>query len=658
MEEPGESGSLYVPAGYAEAPARQRRVFISYASHDAPVSQKVCSALEASGFLCWMAPRDVRPGTVYADAIVGAINEAQVVVLVLSGSAVASSHVGKEVERASSKRKSIIAFRIDAAPLSRALEYFLSESQWIDVPALGMPAAMAKLVEAVGQGTATPAQQIPATKRADGTMKRFAIAGTILICVGAATILGVHFRSLDHRSAQPIAAISDKSIAVLPFADMSEKKDQDYFADGMAEQILDLLAKIPAIKVIGRTSSFQFKGKNEDLRTIGAKLGVAYVLEGSVRKSTNKVRITAQLIEAQSGTHRWSDTYERDAGDVLKLQDDIAGGIARALQIAVGADDFQARPTLSHPEAYDVYLQGNYAFNRQDKEGIDESIGYFRQALELDPTFADAAVALSFACEMQANFAFVAPAVGFEQARRAADAALKLDPSLAIAHAVIGSIAANYDWDWKAADRQFQMALKLKPHDPFVLAAAGTLELALGHYANAARRFRESVMRDPLDASNYELLSWAQIRLGQVTEAIATERKALEIQPGRSWTSTYLAAWLLVRGEPDAALAAVQHEDPTIRSGGLSIVYWALGRKAEAEAALKQFIAEQADSNAYGIAWAYAYRHDRDGAFKWLERAYAQKDPGLVAIKGEPLLANLEGDPRYKAFLRKLNLPE
>lgn len=342
---------------------------------------------------------------------------------------------------------------------------------------------------------------------------------------------------------------------------------------------------------------------------------------------------------------------------MLKLQDQIAGGIARALQIAVGADEFQARPTLVHPDAYDAYLQGNYALDRLDKEGLEASIDYFRQALDLDPTFAAAAVALSFAYGMQANFALVPPAVGYDQARRAADLALKLDPSLALPHAVIGSIDVSYDWDWAAADREIQMALKLKPHDPFVLASAGILNLALGHYSNAASIFKEAVMRDPLGASNYDLLSWAQIRLGQVAEAIASERKALEIQPGYVWASTYLTTWLVVSGDPKGALVAAQGEDAAVRSGALSIAYWALGRNGEANAAFKKMISSQADSNAYGIAWGYAYRGDRDEAFKWLERAYTQKDPCLYAIKGEPMLANLEHDPRYKAFLKKMNLP-
>ena len=327
-------------------------VFVSYASADAAVANSIVESLETHGLRCWMAPRDVRPGTEYADAIVAAINEAQAVVLLLSGSAVGSSHVGREIERAASKHKQIVAFRIDSAPLSRALEYFLSNSQWIDVPKLGMLAALMKLKEAVGRGQAStnaadPAVQAKPLDRAGGRAKLIA-AAAVVVGVGVVVAVGLDFWSSSHRALQPatVLPVADKSIAVLPFVDMSEKKDQEYFADGMAEEILDLLAKIPALKVIGRTSSFRFKGKNEDLRKIGTELGVAYVFEGSVRKSNERVRVTAQLISTDTGAHQWSETYEHPIGDVLKMQDEIATGLVRALQVTVGADELQSRPTL------------------------------------------------------------------------------------------------------------------------------------------------------------------------------------------------------------------------------------------------------------------------------------------------------------------------
>jgi TolB-like protein len=284
-------------------------VFVSYASQDAAVANSIVENLERRGLNCWIAPRNVAPGSLYADEIVGAINDAKVVVLILSAHAVASPHVGKEIERACSKRKRIIVLRTDSAPLTRAFEYFLSESQWIDVSTSGMPSALTKLAEAVGHVSTAAPQTIP-SPRSGGVAKRAAIAAAVAIGVVVAVGLAGHFLAAGRSGGQSpaVVAITDKSIAVLPFTDMSEKKDQEYFADGMAEEIIDLLVKIPGLKVISRTSSFQFKGKSEDLRSIGTQLGVAYVLEGSVRKSGDHLRVTAQLIEAQDGTHLWAQT--------------------------------------------------------------------------------------------------------------------------------------------------------------------------------------------------------------------------------------------------------------------------------------------------------------------------------------------------------------
>ena len=659
MADRAESETPGSPATSTAGPARL--LFISYASHDAEVAQKVCSALEAAGFPCWLAPRDVKPGAQYADAIVGAINEAKAVVLVLSGGAVASSHVGREVERAASKHKKIIAFRIDAASLSRALEYFLGESQWIDVPALGMTAALAKLAEAVGQGPANRAQQIPATKRTTRTKKRIAIAAAILVCVGAAAALGLHFWSYNHRGAQPAtpAAITDKSIAVLPFTDMSEKKDQEYFADGMSEEILDLLAKLPGIRVIGRTSSFQFKGKNEDLRTIGSTLGAAYIVEGSVRKSGERIRVTAQLIGAQDGSHVWSETYDEPSDEVLKMQDEIATELVRALQVTVGADDLAAPPVLKSSEAYDFYLRGRHAIDQWNRTGFEAADGYFQQALEIDPTSARAAEWLATSHLYRAIWGFVPPREGFERARLSAQRALKLNPRSGTAHAVLASINTDYDWDWPAADRECAQALALEPHNPNVIGDAGFARSAFAQPDESVRLIAAAIALDPLDATWHEVLGQMRYRAGRLAEAEAELHKALDISPMYAEAHYFLGQVLLAKGEPKAALDVMQQEVPESgRNTGLAIAYHALGNRAESDRALARQTKEHENDSAYEIAQARAYRGELDEAFAWLDRAYTQKDVELYWIKGDPLLKNLENDPRYKILLRKMKLPE
>ena len=637
-------------------------VFISYASQDAAVANAIVENLEQQGLQCWLAPRDVKPGAQYADAIVGAINEAKAVVLLLSQNAVASSHVGREVERAASKHKPIIAFRIDAATLSRALEYFLSESQWIDVPAIGMPSALTKLAEAAGRTSrqTLPTDPVLSAKPLQRTDERAKlIAGAaILVSIGVVVALGVHLWSQSHKAVpRPAAvAVTDKSIAVLPFTDMSEKKDQEYFADGMAAETLNQLAKIPGLKVIGRTSSFQFKGKADDLRKIGTTLGAAYVLEGSVRRSGDRLRVTAQLIDTRDGARRWSESYDRSASDVLAVQDQIAAGLARALQLEV---DTTPRKSPGSPEAYDSYLRGLHAREGYNQAGFEEAVADFRHALQLDPDFVPAAEQLARALFDEVGWYFVPPEVGFEQTRAAATAALRLDAKSALAHVILGSVHIWYDWDWPNASREMRMGLLLAPNDPIVLGLAAEEPLAVGRWDEAVRFHLASLSSDPLQAPVYQVLGWTYERQGRFAEAESAFRRVMEISPTYSQIHHDLGTALVLQGKPEAALKEMGQETPIGgRSSGLAIVYHALHRDAEADAELRKLESEHAGDMAMWIAEAHAFRGEKDIALSWLDRAYAQKDIYLWLIKGDPLFRNLDGDPRYKAFLRKMNLPE
>jgi TolB-like protein len=648
-------------------------VFVSYASQDAAVANSIVEALERSGLRCWIAPRDVVPGTLYADGIVRAISGAKVFVLVLSEYSVASSHVGKEIERASSKRKPIIALRTDMAPLAPAFEYFLSESQWIDLGPGGTDAAAAKLVHAVRSHIDTHGNTEPRVESASPARgqaapafgKKWIVAGGVVAVSLALAYLVVDkfwlskHVTTEQRTTAATNVVSDKSIAVLPFADMSEKKDQEYFADGMAEEILDLLAKVPSLTVIGRTSSFQFKGTNQDLHTIGTKLGAAYVLEGSVRRSNDRIRVTAQLIDARIGAHLWSDAYDRPAGDVLQVQDEIATGLARALQVSVGADRKQSRRRPKSDEAYDLYLRGLHAFGRADIDGIATAITYLQQALDIDPDFIDAAEVLADAFYWQANAGIVPSRVGYEQARRAAESVLKRDPALGLAHAVLGAIHSDYDRDWAGADLEFKRALALAPHDGKVVMLSAQLPVALGQLDSARRIYKQSLAYDPLSPDSYFFLSWVELRSGKWAEAETAARKTIEIAPAYEWGHAQVGFALLMRGDRAGALAEVDREtDPMIRQEGLALVYHALGRKNDSDAALRELTAEGADREAFEIASVYSYRGERDEALKWLDRAYAQRDPNLFFVKWNPFLKNLEADSRFKAFLTKINLPE
>jgi TolB-like protein len=648
-----------------------RDVFVSYASQDAAVADAAVASLEKLGIRCWIAPRDVTPGSQYADEIVGAINDAKVFVLVLSEHAIASSHVGREVERAASKRRRIVALRTDAAVLTRSFEYFLSESQWIDEAALGMPGALTRLTQAVGQGLSpsswvSPGLGADAANPADrkrrlkfSTIHR--VVGAAVFLIVAAIVVGVVVRywPSKHGEAPAIAAVSDKSIAVLPFADMSEKKDQEYFGDGMAEEILDLLAKIPGLTVIGRTSSFQFKGKNEDLRTIGAKLNAAYVLEGSVRSSGDRVRITAQLINTRTGTHEWSETYDRPIGDVLKLQDAIAAAVVRELQLTVESDHLKSRASLIDAEVYDLMLRARHAFDRFDNDGFTEAAALSQRALDRDPTSADAAAELAFSYEAQAEWGFLPPAAGFEQARRLAARALTLDPNNVLAHYVLGYIHTVYDWDWAAATSEFQRVATMAPGSADGLIGLALISRTLGRWDDALRQINAAISQDPLSPDGFSVLTKTQWSRGHLAEAEAAIRKTLDIRPTFGSGHLCLGLILLARGDRGAALQAMQQEATDDgKQQGLAIAYFALGRKAESDAVLASMIKDRADGNALGIADVYAFRGQSDDAMHWLERAYAQKDSGLYFIKSEIDLKSLATDPRFKAFLKKMNLPE
>jgi TolB-like protein/Flp pilus assembly protein TadD len=461
-----------------------------------------------------------------------------------------------------------------------------------------------------------------------------------------------------HETTASTAVISDKSIAVLPFTDMSEKKDQEYFADGMAEEILDLLVKIPELKVISRTSSFQFRGKTEDLRTIATQLGVAYVLQGSVRKSGDRLRVTAQLINSKDGTHLWSQTYDRDLSDVLKLQDEIAIALVRALQIEVGTGFF-SRPALRNAEAYTLYLQGQHAKDRFDQQGVEQAISDFERVLELDPSFAPAELWLGNAYFTLGLYGFMPPAIAFEKSRQASERALTLDPSLAMAHAQLGDIHRVYDWDWPAADRELKLALTLAPTDGNILFYASGQSLSMGRWDEAVKQANAALAQDPLSQAAYGNLCLAQLRRGRLEEAEAAARRTLEINPTGPFGHSFLGSVLLARSQPEAALREYSKETvEAARLSGSAMAYFAIGRTADSDVALAQMIRGQAN-RPYFIARVYGFRSEPDEALKWLDRAYAQKDGGpLSIIKGDPAFKKIEGDPRYKAFLKKMNLPD
>jgi serine/threonine-protein kinase len=637
-------------------------VFISYASADRAVAEALTAYLERHGVHCWIAPRDVPPGALYADAIVRAINDAAALLLLLSHHSIESSHVGKELERASSKRKRIIAVRLDTAPLTPGFEYFLSESQWVDVPADGREAAFGKLASALHHPAA--ALTAPAVPRAPAPAPPRRRGWPVALGVLALAVLALAGAWLLHtgRTAAPAAASvpSDKSIAVLPFADMSEAHDQEYFADGMSEQILDLLAKIPALKVIARTSSFQFKGKAEDVRVVGEKLGVATVLEGSVRKAGERLRITAQLIRASDGTHLWSEVYDRQVRDVFRTQDEIADAVVAALKVSLlGAAPARPPPT-ANTEAYALYLQGLAYDQRYTAAESAKARELYHRALTLDPNFALAWAALAGA-EGDVLVLGNGQEDSFDTIRgnmaKAANRAIELDPKLADAHVALANIGF-LDYDVANSEREIKTALELEPDNPNALGISVYLAISSCRLDDAERFARRLIERDPLSIDPYRGLATALWFDGRAAEAEAVYRRLFAFQPHADSMHARLSLILLSTGRVQDALIELDEEtSPGWQAVGRTMAFDALGRHAEADKLLSR-VQNEYSGFQYQVAQIYAHRHDREHALVWLERARKDHDPGYINyLKCDPLLSELRSDPRYQAMLSQLNLP-
>lgn len=464
----------------------------------------------------------------------------------------------------------------------------------------------------------------------------------------------------------PETARMTPSIAVLPFVDLSPEKDQEYFSDGLAEELLNSLVKMQGLHVAARTSSFQFKGKNEDLRVIGQRLNVATVLEGSVRKQGQRVRISAQLIQVSDGFHLWSEVYDRDLTDIFVVQEEIARSVAGSLKVTLLGEKPRATQATS-AEAYNAYLQGQY-FHEQSsyrpdyEQRLEKAIAYYEEAIKLDPNYAPSWAALAWALEERARMGRDPDPLDmekdFSKGREAAERALALDPNLAAAYTAMGSIKQYYDWDWAGADACYQRALVLEPGNADIIGSAASLAATLNRFEEALRLSRRAVELDPLQARKHFVLAYRAWWAGRLDEAAAAGKKASELNPDLHWLHSVLGRVYLAQSHPQEALVEAERETwLPFRLQGRALAYHALARNQESDRALAELIAKYKKVGAFQVAEVYAFREETDAAFTWIEQAYVQHESGLPYIKGDPLLKSLERDPRYAAFLKKMRLP-
>lgn len=458
------------------------------------------------------------------------------------------------------------------------------------------------------------------------------------------------------RSEALVESYGDRSIAVLPFVDMSPERNQEYFSDGISEELLNLLAKIPELRVVARTSAFSYKGKSVSVTQIGQELNVAYVLEGSVRKADQNVRITAQLIEARSDTHVFSETYDITLDNIFAVQDEIAEKIVESLRITLLSEVPKVKEV--DPAAYELFLKGWFLNGKVGKENLEKAVNLLEQSTRIDSAYAPAWVSLGVAYRNQAQYGYRDLHKGTAQARRAIERALAVDPMLANAWAKLALIHLSHDWDFDAADVSMQRALDLEPNNNSVLSSAARLAMALGRFEEAIRLRRKSLELEPLGLGNRLMLGWDLMFSGQTEEAEVGLRQLLELDNRYPIGHLLLGQVLLLQDRPGEALIEMNLEgEEEWNQFGTVLALDSLGRHDEAVEATNKFIERYGEVWLYQVAVIYAYRDEADAAYDWLDRAYQERDSGMILLLADPFFANIREDPRWNALLARMGLP-
>ena len=663
-----------------------KAVFLSYASEDAPAAQRISDTLRSAGIDVWFDQNELRGGDAWDHKIRQQIHECGIFIPIISEHAQARPEGYFRLEWNLADQRSHMIGRSKAFIVPVCIDRIAErgadvpdsflKAQWVRLPDGQASASFAtRIAGLLGSKEASQPQSTGAPQAAVSVLPNSSRRRTALVLASVAAVVAIGWQAWrtygpgsepDVAEATPptvttaAPTVPEKSIAVLPFLDMSPGKDQGYMSDGIAEEILNLLAQVPDFKVIARTSSFSFKDKNVPIAEIATQLNVSNVLEGSVRKSGDTLRITAQLIRAADSTQLWSSSYDRPLTDIFAVQTEIANAIVQALQIGLMGGKLTRREGgTENLQAYQLYLRAVTEYNRNSAESLKSAGELATKAVELDPDFGMGWSTLADVHMVSAENLYLPSSEAFEKARELAKRSLRLSPNMSKPHVTLAFMHLDHDWDWTNAKAEVTQALAKAPSDSYALHAAGRLAATLGRWDEAERYLRAAQVRDPLNPFAMFNLADTYYRAGRYADSESAFRKLLAMQPDFAWTHAYLAKTLIIQGKTAEALEAAERESiPSLQLTFLSIALQAAGRKADADKSLQVLLGEWSDTAAYYIAQVYAYRGENDRALDWLERAYQQKDIGLDEIVGERMFSELSSDPRYKALLRKLNLPE
>jgi TolB-like protein/Tfp pilus assembly protein PilF len=625
---------------------RNNAVFLSYATQDADAAQRLCQALRGAGIDVWLDRSELRGGDAWDQRIRREIRDCALFIPIISANTQARLEgyfrrewklaVARTLDMSDDKAFLLPVVIDDTHDQDAHVPDKFRELQWTSLP-----------------GGETPSNFLERLLRLLSHSEGLASAP-------AKEASGGRLAHKVHVAPAPEVPIPDKSIAVLPFADMSPQKDHEYFSDGLAEALIDLLTQVRDLRVPARTSSFSFKGKADDIASIAQKLRVAHVLEGSIRKAGNTIRVTVHLIRADDGYHLWSKTYDRGIEDIFKVQDEIAGIVVEALKAQLLPAQGVVNPhRTSNIEAYEQYLLGKRFHYYRRGDSPQRALSALTKALSLDPNYASAHALLAISLADQIMVGTAPFPENAPLAIEASEKAVALAPGLGEAYSARSFVRSNLQWDWKGAQADIEMALQLDPRSETTQRRFGILLASMGRIPQAMAAAQAASEIEPLDVTSWSLLGLCYCAAGQFAEGQQALKRGLGLSPESIMMTLYLSLAELTTGQAVEALKtnSRQHYEPW-RLSVLAAAEYALGHDRESQKVMDEMIDRHGQTAPFAIAMAYVWHGQVDKTFEWLDRAYQKRDGGLTLLQAIVGFSEVRKDPRYKQLLRKMNFPE